>query len=341
MENLRNIISNLYIYQFQKGNDYSNISINKSNNLDKSSRDPSPIPMNNSIHNYNEIPKIKNSIKNTNKIKNKNIRSYSPDYNIIPNNYYAKPNINYIAKNKELLKEKEYKMREERLKKENEALTLLLSQKESQNKNYSNIQSRLYDYEQNQKIKKKNMRKKLTNKLFNKKINDNEKIRSQSSEIRQKTEPDNIIDENSLKYYKNLGNSIILPKIKPETSPINNEILKNLNNNIMFLHKDYGRTPEYLEKMKEELKLKKEEEKLKEKEKKLPKGTKFLPEEEKKERLNELFILKKDFENELFSLPIARLSKKQIERKGEIEKKLDEIDDEINRLSYKEVVVKI
>ena len=184
------------------------------------------------------------------------------------------------------------------------------------------------------------MRKKLTNKILNKKINNNEKIRSQSSEIRQKTEVD-IIDEKTLKYYQNLGNSIILPKIKPETSPINNEILKNLNNNIMFLHKDYGRTPEYLEKMKEELKLKKEEEKLKEKEKKLPKGTKFLPEEEKKERLNELFILKKDFENELFSLPIARLSKKQIEKKEEIEKKLDEIDDEINRLSYKEVVIKI
>lgn len=340
MENLRNIISNLYIYQFQKGNDYSNISINKSNNLDKSSRDPSPIPMNNSIHNYNEIPKIKNSIPKKKNIINKNIRSYSPNYNIIPETNIIKSNINFIAKNKELLKEKEYKMREERLRKENEALNLLLSQKESQNKNYSNIQSRLYDYEQNQKIKKKNMRKKLTNKLFNKKINDNEKIRSQSSEIRQKTEVD-IIDEKTLKYYQNLGNSIILPKIKPETSPINNEILKNLNNNIMFLHKDYGRTPEYLEKMKEELKLKKEEEKLKEKEKKLPKGTKFLPEEEKKERLNELFILKKDFENELFSLPIARLSKKQIERKGEIEKKLDEIDDEINRLSYKEVVIKI
>ena len=340
MENLRNIISNLYIYQFQKGNDYSNISINKSNNLDKSSRDPSPIPMNNSIHNYNEIPKIKNSIPKKNNIINKNIRSYSPNYNIIPETNIIKSNINFIAKNKELLKEKEYKMREERLRKENEALNLLLSQKESQNKNYSNIQSRLYDYEQNQKIKKKNMRKKLTNKILNKKINNNEKIRSQSSEIRQKTEED-IIDEKTLKYYQNLGNSIILPKIKPETSPINNEILKNLNNNIMFLHKDYGRTPEYLEKMKEELKLKKEEEKLKEKEKKLPKGTKFLPEEEKKERLNELFILKKDFENELFSLPIARLSKKQIERKGEIEKKLDEIDDEINRLSYKEVVIKI
>ena len=68
---------------------------------------------------------MKNSIKKTKLIKNKNIRSYSPDYNIIPSNYYAKPNINYIAKNKELLKEKEYKMTEERLKKENEALTFI------------------------------------------------------------------------------------------------------------------------------------------------------------------------------------------------------------------------
>ena len=108
-----------------------------------------------------------------------------------------------------------------------------------------------------------------------------------------------------------------------------------------ILHKDFGRTPEYLERMKEELKLQKEEELLKEKEKKLPKGTRFLPEEEKKERLKELTVLKKELENELFSLPIARLSKKQIERKGEIEKSLNDIDDEMNRLSYKEVVVKI
>ena len=61
----------------------------------------------------------------------------------------------------------------------------------------------------------------------------------------------------------------------------------------------------------------------------------------KKERLKELTLLKKELENELFSLPIARLSKKQIERKGEIEKSLNDIDDEMNRLSYKEVIIKI
>ena len=66
--------------------------------------------------------------------------------------------------------------------------------------------------------------------------------------------------------------------------------------NIPILHKDFGRTPENLERMKEEL--------LKEKEKKLPKVTGFLPEEEKKERLKELNVLKKELENKLFSLPI-------------------------------------
>ena len=42
------------------------------------------------------------------------------------------------------------------------------------------------------------------------------------------------------------------------------------------------------------------EELLKEKEKKLPKVTGFLPEEEKKERLKELNVLKKELENKLF-----------------------------------------
>ena len=43
-------------------------------------------------------------------------------------------------------------MIEEKLKKENESLILLLSKKESQNIIYPNIQSRLYDYELKQKV---------------------------------------------------------------------------------------------------------------------------------------------------------------------------------------------
>ena len=281
MENLRNMISNLYIYQFQKQNENNNISLNKSN---KSSRELSPIPMNNSIHNYIEIPKLKNENSKNKKINN--LRSYSPNYNILPNDLIIKQSINYITKNKELLKEKEIKMKEERLKKENEALNLLLNKKDS-NKNYIKIQSRLYDYEQNQKKKK----------LVKIPKNNIQKIRSQSSEARQKIENNNnIIDQNSLKYYQNLGD-IILPKIKPETSPINNEKKKINKKNLL--------------------------------------------EEERKEKLKELTELKKNLEIEYFSLPIARLSKKQIERKGEIERNLNEIDNQMNKLSYKNIIIKI
>ena len=52
--------------------------------------------------------------------------------------------------------------------------------------------------------------------------------------------------------------------------------------------------------------------------------------------------MKKELEDELFQMPIARLSKRQIERKGEIEKSLYDIEEELNRLtSYRVVVVKI
>ena len=52
--------------------------------------------------------------------------------------------------------------------------------------------------------------------------------------------------------------------------------------------------------------------------------------------------MKRELEEELFQLPIARLSLRQIERKGEIQKSLNDIDVELNRLiSYKVVVVKI
>ena len=75
------------------------------------------------------------------------------------------------------------------------------------------------------------------------------------------------------------------------------------------------------------------------KEKKLPKGTKFLPESERLQRIEELNIEQKELEDELFALPITRLSQKMINRKAEIEKRLYEIETEQRRLSYKNVVV--
>ena len=57
--------------------------------------------MNNSIHNYIEIPKLKNENSKNKKINN--LRSYSPNYNILPNDLIIKQSINYITKNKELV----------------------------------------------------------------------------------------------------------------------------------------------------------------------------------------------------------------------------------------------
>ena len=80
---------------------------------------------------------------------------------------------------------------------------------------------------------------------------------------------------------------------------------------VPLLHKDYGKMPEYLEKRKLEIKEAKELEILKQREKKLPSGYKILSEDERQSRLSSLKNQKKELEEELFKLPIARLSMKQ------------------------------
>ena len=218
-------------------------------------------------------------------------------------------------------------MKEERLRKENEALQLLLMNSNQKKNKLYEVNSRLYEYEKNQKINPK----------F--KINQS---RAQSSKVnldKRNLNVKNFLERNpSLNYYNNfyLNQSLKLPSINQDSKLIK-ETFSNLN-----LHKDYGRIPEYLIRMKEETRLQKEEEKFLEQEKLLPRGTRILPEEEKKERINELSNMKKELEDELFQMPIARLSKRQIERKGEIEKSLYDIEEELNRLtSYRVVVVKI
>ena len=110
---------------------------------------------------------------------------------------------------------------------------------------------------------------------------------------------------------------------------------------VPILHKDFGKMPEYLEKRKKEIKEQKELEIKEQKEKKLPMGYKILSEEERKKRLKNLNDEKRDLEEELYKLPIARLSEKQKKAKSDIEKQLYEIDEKIYKLiGYKEVIVK-
>ena len=260
------------------------------------------------------------------------------------NHFMIKSGINYVVRNKKLLKEKEWKMREERLKKENEALHLLLSHKPKPN----NVRSKLFDYQEKQsKIKKvgnlnnrshsSNGNKKLINgiKKYNLYYN-NENLENNENEI--------VLNNYDLKYYKNLAGNLVLPKIKPETSPLANiqekdeSILKENLNDKNSIDKENNNIDNN-QVIKDDF-----EEKINDIKKTLQqqnKSDKYMTEEEKKEKMNELNLRKKDLEIELFKLPIARLSKRQIERKSEIEKSLDNIDYELNKLSYVKIPLKI
>ena len=394
MENLRNIISNLYIYRFQNNNNnnnnnnfYNNINnvsninpINFSGNDDLAddyeiinnlNTNKKPTNYNNqnknNLNSNNNILTINNKYSNTlekpfQSLKSENIDNYNSNNKInnnrliskektkeeILNNnnnhFMIKSGINYVVRNKKLLKEKEWKMREERLKKENEALHLLLSHKPKPN----NVRSKLFDYQEKQsKIKKvgnlnnrshsSNGNKKLINgiKKYNLYYN-NENLENNENEI--------VLNNYDLKYYKNLAGNLVLPKIKPETSPLANiqekdeSILKENLNDKNSIDKENNNIDNN-QVIKDDF-----EEKINDIKKTLQqqnKSDKYMTEEEKKEKMNELNLRKKDLEIELFKLPIARLSKRQIERKSEIEKSLDNIDYELNKLSYVKIPLKI
>jgi hypothetical protein len=419
----------------------NNNNINDDNNVNNSTinkhQSRSQSPYNNQIisqqFNNNNIKKKNNNVQFSN--------NYHPIYRsqdftnsnqIARNGYYiTRNNINHILRNKEIVKEYEFRLREEKLRKENEALKLLLNHRYQTNA-YGLVRSRLFDYESKQKKRRKKINYKP---LYN-------PYRWAYINFPYQNDDDIVImDDGTLKYYQSLAEkSLSLPKVEPPLPPntaklkkskskhilyplevnepeeeyennnngegnvnVNNNYkdeyddideippstgkmypspshsllykkhpesqtvkldpykkylyenkynndyansIKNDNNlispgNNLYLHKDYGRIPAYLLRRKEELKSYKEDKIRKERERRLPKGTRFLDENERKSRMIELSNLKRDLEDELFKLPIARLSYKQIERKGEIEKALDTIDEEMNRLSYKDVIVKI
>ena len=292
MESLREIISNLDIY---KNKTSDNILFNNYY-IQEESSDKS------SAWNNKFISVPVNTKTKTAKVIAKSVRT-SVDSKKNNKNFLYKEGIDFVSKNKDVIKEKEYKVKEDKLRKENEALKLILNNRKPNQYNY--ISSRVYNIKKPSAIKKY-------------------KYRSNSS---QNTKSKDI------KYIGGLYNSADLPRIPSSTHKEDN------NNTSAILHKDFGKTPEYLERMKEEYKEQKANKKLKEKEKKLPKGTKFLPESERLQRIEELNIEQKELEDELFALPITRLSQKMINRKAEIEKRLYEIETEQRRLSYKNVVV--
>ena len=124
----------------------------------------------------------------------------------------------------------------------------------------------------------------------------------------------------------------------------NGQIPKKISNNKSAqnpFHKEYGKTPRYIQNMKIEAKKQREIDLLKKEEEKYPKGTRLLSEEERVFTLNKLLESKKEIENLLSKLPITLASQAAKKKQEELYKKLDEIDNAITTFSRKKVFVKV
>jgi len=355
MDSIRSIISNLYIYKFKN---IDNLNMNnfgkKYKGEDSPTKEESIEKINKEIITNNNQIKTNNkniyvNININNRTKNPRLDNYNQKYISFKSNNFLKNDVNYVLKNKELIKEQENLMKELKLKKENEAINLLLNNKA---RNNSDVRSKLYDYEVKQKKERMKLLKKKGIKLrnlsskrdlhrnnsqykanMNTLISNNINNNINGLEYNNQNNPE--INEANLKQNHDFTKSVKLPRIqiKPSSSP--------MLDGVPLLHKDFGKMPEYLEKRKQEIKEAKEIELLKEKEKKLPSGYKILSEEERQQRLNNLKNKKKELEEELYKLPIARLSMKQKKTKETLEKSLFDIEDKIYKLiGYKEVIVR-
>ena len=106
-------------------------------------------------------------------------------------------------------------------------------------------------------------------------------------------------------------------------------------------HKEYGKTPKYIQDMKLQAEIKKQNEKLKKEESKYPKGTRLLSEEERMDTLDKLKQSKKEIVQILEKLPITHDTQAFRNKKEELYRRLDELDSAIEKFSRKKVFVKI
>ncbi len=339
MDLVRNIISNLYIYKLENNdplnmNDFglkilsnqNSGTINNENIINQNIETDINMINKNIVENNNLFnPNNKEDKINNNNYPFKKNNSFTKLKYSFKNIKSDKNDVNYILKNKELLKEQENQMKEVKQKKENEALSLLFSFK---TKNKEGVRPRIFDYEIKQQKEKKN------NKFNIRNLSSQKQLRSKNI-INNEKKNENLITMNQEEYKikKSFTKSLKIPHIKSTPSGLDG---------IPLLHKDYGKMPEYLEKRKKELEEQKELKIKMEKEKKIPLGYKLLSEEERETRLNSLKDEKKKLEDELYKLPIARLSNQQLEYKKNIENSLHEIDEKMNKLiGYKEVIIKV
>lgn len=165
MDLVRNIISNLYIYKLENNdplnmNDFGQKILSNENNEIDSNENIIIQNIETDVNKTNKNVFEHNNLINPNsKEDNINIKNYPFKKNnsftklkySFKNIKSEKSDVNYILKNKELLKEQESQMKEIKQKKENEALSLLFSFK---NKNTEGVRPRIFDYEIKQQKKK-------------------------------------------------------------------------------------------------------------------------------------------------------------------------------------------
>ena len=121
----------------------------------------------------------------------------------------------------------------------------------------------------------------------------------------------------------------------------NSNKIKKANSKEKAYHREYGKTPKYLQNIKREAEKKKEIEKLKKETSKYPKGTRLLSEEERLFTLEKLKQSKNDINQIIEKLPITCDSQAFRNKKEELFKKLDEIENAIETFSKKKVFVKV
>ena len=172
------------------------------------------------------------------------------------------------------------------------------------------------------------------------KYNKNENLKSEDNKIINK-----INEKEELPY----DEGFILPKINHNYLKKNIEMISNnqikkrykeKEKDIIFTHKNYGKTPEYLKQFKLEDIKRKEYEKILEEESNYPPGTKLLSENERINTLNNLIETKKGIINILEKMPITKRTQSIQEKKEELEKKLEKIEKEIEIFSKKKVFIK-
>ena len=166
---------------------------------------------------------------------------------------------------------------------------------------------RLNEIKKNERyLKNNNSSNSLNNENKNYKYNKNEILNSENNKIINK-----IYEKEELPY----DEGFILPKINHNYLKKNIEMISNnqikkrykeKEKDIIFTHKNYGKTPEYLKQFKLEEIKRKEYEKILEEESNYPPGTKLLSENERINTLNNLIETKKGIINILEKMPITK-----------------------------------